>query len=191
MRRIIWGMSLAHLGPEQSILLVVDIQEALLGSIHEIDRVVARSAFLIRIATLLEVPIVATEQNPSRMGGTELTLAKLIPPAFPKMTFSVCGSPEARAAIEATGRQQAILVGIETHICISQTAHDLLAQDFEVVVCPDAVSARSLDRHKLGMERLRDAGAVPAHTESVAYEWVKSADNPRFREALRIVKEYP
>jgi nicotinamidase-related amidase len=180
-----------RLDPSRSVLLVIDIQEALLSSIYEIDRVVARSAFLIRIASLLEVPVVATEQNPTRMGGTEKSLAKLIAAPHSKMAFSTCGCDEAVAQLRSSERKQAVLVGIETHICVSQTAHDLMDQGYEVVVCPDAVSARSLDRHKLGMERLRDAGAVPAHTESVAYEWLGSADNPLFRDALKIVKEYP
>ncbi|MEZ0326694.1 MAG: isochorismatase family protein [Fimbriimonas sp.] len=178
------------LEPEKSILLVIDIQEALLSSIHEIDRVVSRTSFLIKIATLLDVPIVATEQNPTKMGGTQHTIAQLIAPPLAKMSFSVCGCAEAVDAISESGRKQAILVGIETHICVSQTAHDLLARGFEVVVCPDAVSARSLERHKLGMERMRDAGVIPAHTESVAYEWLGTAEHPHFRDALKVVKDH-
>jgi nicotinamidase-related amidase len=174
--------------PQRCLVLVVDVQEALLSSIFEIDRVVARASFLIQIANLLEVPVLATEQNPSKMGGTEPSLAALLPQPFPKMAFSACGSPEAMTALEATGRRQIIVVGIETHICVSQTAHDLLDRGYEVAVCPDAVSARSIERHKLGMERIRDAGAVPAHTEAVAYEWLRSADHPKFRDALKIVK---
>jgi nicotinamidase-related amidase len=183
-------MAKVRLEPEKSVLVVIDIQEALLGAIHEIDRVVDRSAFLIRIAQLLEVPVIATEQNPGRMGGTEPRLAELVGTPHSKMAFSACGCGDFMREVLSTGRTQAVLVGIETHICVSQTAHDLLDHGLEVVVCPDAVSARSLERHKLGMERVRDAGVVPAHTESVAYEWMRTADHPMFREALKIVKEH-
>jgi nicotinamidase-related amidase len=94
------------------------------------------------------------------------------------------------SALRATERNQAVLVGVETHICVSQTALSLLSEGFEVFVCADAVGARSVDRHKLGMERMRDAGAVAAHTEAIAYEWLQTADDPQFREALELIKEY-
>ncbi|HTQ12040.1 MAG TPA: isochorismatase family protein, partial [Fimbriimonadaceae bacterium] len=79
--------------------------------------------------------------------------------------------------------------GVETHICVGQTAVDLLGSGMEVIVCPDAVSSRSVERHKLGMERLRDSGALPLHSESVVYEWLETAENPAFRDVLRLVKE--
>jgi nicotinamidase-related amidase len=175
---------------QQSVLLVVDVQDALLPFIHESERVLARSSFLIRIANLLGISVIATEQNPTRMGSTAPVLAELVDERHPKMCFSACGCEAAMAEIRGHARRQAVVIGIETHICVSQTAHDLLDAGYEVVVCPDAVSARSLERHKLGMERIRDAGAVPAHTESVAYEWLRSAEHPLFRDALKIVKEY-
>ena len=177
--------------PEQSVLVVVDVQEALANAIWEMDRVVNRSVFIIRVAKLLGVPVLATEQNPGKMGGTVAAIAEHLDSPLAKMAFSACGSPEFARQIEATGRRTVVLAGIETHICVSQTAHDLLDLGYEVAVCPDAVSARSVERHKLGMERLRDAGAVPAHTESVAYEWLRTADHPTFREALQIVKNHP
>ena len=184
-------MSRIRLQPESCVLVVVDIQESLAKAIYEMDRVVDRSRFLIRIAKLLGVPVVTTEQNPSRMGGTVSSLSDLLDEPFSKMEFSACGCTDVCEKLDSLERRQAVVVGIETHICVSQTAHDLLERGMEVVVCPDAVSARSLERHKLGMERIRDAGVVPAHTESVAYEWLRSADNPRFREALAVVKEHP
>jgi nicotinamidase-related amidase len=155
------------------------------------DRVVDRSRFLVRVAQLLGVPVLATEQNPERMGGTVSGLADLLESRQSKMAFSACGASALAQHLENGTRRQAVVVGIETHICVSQTAHDLLERGFEVAVCPDAVSARSVERHKLGMERIRDAGAVPAHTESIVYEWLGSADHPLFREALKIVKEHP
>ncbi len=176
---------------EDSILIVVDEQPSFMQTIWEAERVLRRTEFLLRIAALVGVPIVATEQYPSRMGGANPRLLPHIPePPIGKMSFSCWGSEAFANRLERTGRRQPILVGIETHICVSQTAADLLNSGFEVVVCPDAVSARTVEMHKLGMERMRDSGALPMHSESVAYEWMGTADHPAFREALKIVKEY-
>lgn len=169
--------------------MVVDVQPSFLKAIWERERVLRRTDFLLQIATLLGVPVLATEQVPERMGGTEPRLA-LPQPALAKKSFSCCGTPSFRDALEATGRKQIVLVGIETHICVSQTAADLLNQDFEVLVCPDAVSARTIEMHKLGMERMRDSRLLPIHTEAVAYEWMGAADHPEFREALKLVKQF-
>jgi nicotinamidase-related amidase len=186
-------MPQASVDPARSVLLVIDIQPSFMAGINEADRVVDRSAFLIEIARLLDVPVLASEQYPGRMGRTDEKLLRLLaggPEPVGKMTFSCAGDVGFLNALRETERRQAVIVGIETHICVSQTAHDLLRFGYEVVVCPDAVSARTLDRHKLGLERIRDAGAVPAHTEAIAYEWMGTAENPLFREALKIVKEH-
>lgn len=122
------------------------------------------------------------------MGGTEPSIAALLPePAAPKMRFSSHGCLPSHGLFEG-GRNTAILVGIETHICVYQTAHDLLDDGLEVIVCADAVSARTIDRHEVGLARLRDAGAVVAHTEAIVYEWMRSADHPSFRDVLKLVK---
>ena len=177
----------------RSLLVVVDVQRSFMKGIHEAERVLDRSSFLIKVARLLDIPVIVTEQYPDRMGGTEERILPLLDPASApvgKMSFSCCGEGSFMEEIRRYDRLQAVIVGIETHICVSQTAHDLLSYGYEVIVCPDAVSARSLDRHKLGMERIRDGGAAPAHSEAVAYEWMGSADHPKFREALAIVKEH-
>lgn len=177
------------LDPARSILVVVDLQPNFLKTIHEGERVLAHAAFLAGIAKLVQVPVLATEQYPERMGPTEAAVRPWVDRAFPKMSFSATGCDEWMRALEETGRRQVVLVGVETHICVSLTANALLAAGYEVVVCPDAVSSRTMDRHRLGMERIRDAGAAPAHTEAVAYEWLGTAEHPRFRAALSLVKE--
>lgn len=174
-----------------SILIVVDEQPAFMQAIWEADRVLRRTEFLLKIAGLASIPILATEQYPARMGGTNPRLLPLLPLApFGKLTFSCCGCIPFVEELEKSGRRQAILVGIETHICVSQTAVDLLNSGYEVIVCPDAVSARTVEMHKLGMERMRDSGVLPMHSESVAYEWLETAAHPAFRDALKIVKEF-
>jgi nicotinamidase-related amidase len=184
-------MSRALLRQVQSVLVVTDVQTRFMEVIDQGERVRDRSLFLARIASLLQVPILGTQQNPERLGPIVSEFEPLLhEPPISKMSFSCTGEARFREALARTGRTQAVLVGVETHICVCLTANQLLEDGFEVVVCPDAVSSRSLERHKLGMERIRDAGAVPAHTESVAYDWLGSADHPQFREALAIVKQY-
>jgi nicotinamidase-related amidase len=170
--------------------VVIDVQTSLVPHIHEGEKVVDRIAFLTKVARVLDIPIVVTEQNPSRMGSTvpELGLSES---AIAKMAFSARWSKEFLDRMESSERNQVVILGLETHICVGLTAIDLMARDYEVAVCPDGVGARTLDRHKLGMERIRDAGVMPIHTEAVAYEWLESAEHPKFRDVLAIVKAHP
>jgi nicotinamidase-related amidase len=184
-------MARVKLNPRRSVLVLIDIQPSLSKTIFEIDRVLARTKFLAKVAEILEIPILCTEQNPSRMGSTVPELAEHVATSsrFSKMSFSALSCPAFCSALVVTGRTQVVLTGLETHICVSQTAQDLIDRGFEVVVCPDAVSSRTIEAHKLGMERIRDAGGVPAHTEAVAYEWLGTADHPMFKPFLAVVKE--
>ena len=179
--------------PERGVVIVVDLQPTFLSAIHESDRVLNRSQFLLKMAKIVGVPVLASEQYPERMGPTDQRIASLLPfGAAPhgKMCFSCGGCAGVMDGLRNLKRKQVVLIGIETHICISLTALDLLRDGYEVFVCPDAVGARSLEMHKLGMERMRDSGVMPAHTESIAYEWMASAQHPRFREALQVVKDH-
>jgi nicotinamidase-related amidase len=181
-------MSFINLDPERSILLLIDIQPSFMKIIHDQERVIERSLFLAQVARLFKVPVIASEQYPSRMGGTDSRISSFVDQVFPKMEFSAMANEAFASAVGASERKQAVVVGVETHICITQTCLDLLRAGFEVVACPDAVSSSSVDRHKLGMERLRDSGAMPAHSEAVAYEWAHTAESPQFKEMLQIVK---
>jgi len=181
-----------HCPASDAAIILVDVQPTFMAAIHEGERVVRRSKFLLQMATMLDIPVLATEQYPSRMGGLDPRILEAMGPGvrpMGKMSFSCLGLPKFRAALESLRKSHIVLIGIETHICVSLTALDLLESGFEVFVCPDAVSARSNEMHKLGMERMRDAGVMPSHTESLAYEWMGSAEHPKFKEALALVKE--
>ena len=176
---------------EDSVVIVVDMQPTFLDGCWHSAEVLNRTKFLVECANLLEVPVVATEQYSERMGGTEPGLAALIgQAALDKLTFSCCGIAPFNESLGSLGRKLAVIVGIETHICVNQTVHHLVESRYEAIVCVDAVTARTEDRHRIGMERIRALGATPAHTESVAYEWLGSATNPNFRDALKLVKAY-
>jgi nicotinamidase-related amidase len=177
---------------EDSVVVVIDMQPSFLDGCWRGPEVLGRVKFLVESANLLGVPVLATEQYRDRMGGTEPGLAALIgQEALDKLSFSCCGTASFSESLSSLGRRQVVLTGIETHICVNQTAHHLVeAGDREVVVCVDAVTARSEDRHRIGMERIRALRCTPAHTESVVYEWLGSATHPQFRDALRLVKQY-
>lgn len=177
---------------EDSVVIVVDMQPTFLDGCWRGADVLKRVKFLVEAANLLEVPVLATEQYRERMGGTEPSLADLIgQAALDKMSFSCCGTASFTESLSSLNRKQPILVGIETHICVSGTAHHLVNQaQNEVIVCVDGVTARTEDRHRIGMERIRGLGCTPAHTESVVYEWLGSASHPQFKDALKLVKQY-
>ena len=180
-----------RLRPENSVLVVVDLQEPLLRVIHDRERLMGNVRLLIESANVLGIPIVATTQNAERLGELPVSLTELLPPDAPilnKMAFSCWGVVEPLLLPE---RRQVVLCGVETHICISQTALDLKANGFDPHVVADATSARTLEKHKLGMERIRDSDALPCAAEAAVYEWLGDASRPEFKAILAIVKSLP
>lgn len=181
-----------RLSAEDCVLIVIDLQDKFLQAIPERDRVLNHSIALVQVALELEVPIIVTEQVPEKLGNTDPGLAEILrgqnQSPIAKSSFSCWASPEFQSQLKHLNRRTAVLVGVETHICVASTALDLIENQYEVTVCPDAVAARSTERHKLGMERVRDAGAMPAHVESVIYEWLNRADHPLFKRCLPVIK---
>lgn len=174
---------------DRSVLLVVDVQPNFLAAIHEADRVVDRTHFLIKVATLLGVPVFATEQYPDRMGHTHEALMPDLNPAHiaGKMVFSAFPLLESWRTPE---KDQVVLCGIETPICVNQTAHEAREKGLSVFVAEDAVGGRSELMHRNGLERMQAVGCEIAHSDSIVYEWMKTADHARFRDVLKIVKEH-
>lgn len=175
---------------EDSLLIIVDCQERFMEPIWQKERVLDRARFLVECAKLLEVPILVTEQVPDKMGGTDPSLLRLLKGVKPigKATFSCWSEAQFRRAINHHKRAQAVIVGVETHICVNQTAHDLMDEDIDAIVCYDGVSARTQDMHETALKRMADEGAAIAHSESIVYEWMQTAEHPRFREVLQLVK---
>jgi nicotinamidase-related amidase len=175
---------------EDSGLIVIDLQPSFLAAIPNADSVVRRSEFLIRAATILGVPIFVTEQYPSRMGSTDERLMPFLGGATieGKMVFSALGAPSISAWVER--KLQIVLCGIETMICVNQTAQQLWELGHEVIIAADAVGGRSLEMHELGLGRLRSSGCELAHSEAIVYEWMQTAEHPQFREVLKLVKNF-
>lgn len=179
------------LRPDDTKLLVIDLQEPFLRHVREREEVVANAATLIRAAAVLLVPVAATLQNEEKMGGVVPEIASLLPascPTFGKMSFSALGSEPFAHRLRYSGRRQVLLCGVETHICVSQTAHDLMSAGYQVHVAADATSSRRKDDAKLALRRLERAGAIITTTEAAIYELLYEAGTEQFREVLKLVK---
>lgn len=174
-------------------LVVVDVQERLAGVMPRRDEVVASAAMLARAAVVLGIPVIITRQYPQGLGETVTELAEAVPDAVvvDKVDFSCPAEPAFRDALERTGRRQVVLAGMETHICVTQTALALLAADYEVYVVADATCSRRDRDHAGALERLRAEGVVVTASESVIYEALGRAGTPAFRQVLEIVKSHP
>jgi nicotinamidase-related amidase len=171
-------------------LVVVDVQERLLPAIFEQQRVVQNTVRLIQGGTVLQVPIFATEQYRKGLGPTVPEVAATIPGFAPmeKLAFSACGAAGFIPALKKKKVSQAILCGIEAHVCVSQTCLDLLEKGFRVFVVADAVSSRTPENYRIGLDRMRAAGAVIVSTEMVLFELLEQAGTAEFKQILNLVK---
>ncbi len=170
-------------------LLVVDLQTRLVPAIEGVDRVIANAVRLVRGAQILGVPTFATEQVPAKLGPTVPILAELLPDRLPKATFHAGGAEGLWDRLEAAKIRHVALVGIEAHICVAQTALELAARGYLVQVPIDAVGSRFPTDLDAALRRLERSGITLTTTEAIVFEWVESADHPRFREISALVKE--
>ena len=178
---------------EDTLLVVVDMQEPFLRHIHDRDRLLENVLLLIQSANILGIPILPTSQYAERMGGVVPEVAAALPvhhaiDTLDKLCFSCVGQSDFLNAVHASRRHQILLCGVETHICVSQTALDLVANGYQAHVAADAVSSRTLEKHKLGMERLRDSAVLPCAAEAAVYELLREAGSPQFKAVLKLVK---
>ena len=171
-------------------LIFIDVQ----GRLHEImpDRQALNANLerLVRAARLLEVPIVGTEQIPEKLGPTNEPFRSLLQgvPMIGKSTFSCCGEPAFLDAFQSLEKGQAILCGIETHVCVYQTAIDLLEGGNEVFVASNAVASRCPRSKDRALQAMRDAGAVALPVETILFALLRDAADPRFKQLLQLVK---
>jgi nicotinamidase-related amidase len=175
----------------QALLLIVDVQE-------RINLAMADQGHLPRIAALaagcrtLEVPILATEQYPKGLGATVQELAAALPsPPIVKNTFSCLREPSIRQAIEAAGRRQVVVCGIEAHVCVAQTVIDLLHAGLAVFVPHDAVNSRRAADRQWALHRMAAAGAVVTSAESVLFELVERCGTDDFRAVAELIRQIP
>jgi nicotinamidase-related amidase len=180
------------LEPERCTLIVVDIQEKLLPPIFQKEQLVRNATLLIRLASILKMPVLTTTQYAKGLGRTLPEIASLLPEttAIDKQVFSCFGSDAFCSLLKRLpgNRNTVLLCGMESHICVMQTALDALGAGYGVHVASDAVGSRTEWNWKIGLERMRAAGAVISSTEMAIYELLRSSGSPGFKEMLRHLK---
>ena len=176
--------------PEQSALIVIDMQERLVPAMQAPARTIKNTRLLIATATRLGIPVMLTEQYPAGLGHTVEDIASVSKdhPVFEKMHFSCMEDNAFAKAFRALGRKQAVITGMEAHICVMQTAAQLIDDGFDVFVVTDATSSRTLESEKACLDRLQASGAGIATTEMVVFEWLGKAGTPAFKELLPLIK---
>ena len=179
-----------RINKENSILVVVDVQERLAAAMSEKNRVVANTLHLIEAARLFEIPVLVTEQYPKGLGRTLSEITDALPTHVPheKITFSCCGEQAFLDAIASTGKKYVMLTGMETHVCVLQTCIDLLRENYHLHVVADAVCSRTQENYRIALEFMRDAGAVITCTETVLFQLLEKAGSEEFKTISRRIK---
>jgi nicotinamidase-related amidase len=175
---------------EKTGLLVIDLQPPLLEKMWNKQELTANVRRLAEGVRILGLPILLTEQYPQKLGPTAPCIAEVLAEttAFAKLAFSCCRERPIMEALRAQGKSAWLVCGIEAHVCVSQTALDLLSQDYKVQVVADAVGSRTQANWQTGLDRLRQAGAVITSTEMALFELLERAGTDEFRAVQRLVK---
>ena len=175
---------------KQTGLVVVDMQEKLVPVMAFEKTIVTNVLRLIRAFQILQLPVFATEQNPEKLGPTIESVKTALGATQPtgKMTFSCCGEDNFVRSIRQMKIQQIVLCGIETHVCIWQTAMDLLYEDFMPVAAGDALSSRREFDHRIALDRMKDCGIHIASTEMILFELLEKAGTDEFRGVQALIK---
>jgi len=172
---------------EGAVLLLIDLQERLMPVIADHETVVARPVRLAEAATLLDVPVRATEQHPKGLGPTVPPLAGYPQAVMAKTAFSAAGDP-GFAELLPPGGGQVVVAGAEAHVCVLQTVLDLLAAGRRVALAADAIGSRDPADKALAVERARQHGAEIVTSEMVLFEWLRDARHPKFREVHKLLR---
>ncbi|MGL4514121.1 MAG: isochorismatase family protein, partial [Lacipirellulaceae bacterium] len=175
----------------EAALLVIDVQPRLVAAQPEASRVLWNCRRLIDGARATGVALAVTEQSPDKLGPTDPALAERLPAPIAKTAFSAAACERLFDAWREGGVRHVVLVGFETHVCVAQTAIDLLAEGFEPQVVADAVASRSEHDHRVALRRLESLGVVVTTTEAALFEWVADATHPAFRAVSALAKETP
>ena len=174
------GLDNALIDVQDSILVVIDVQTAFLEHLPLADRqpLLDRVCWLIRVAACLDVPLIVTAEDIAALGNIDPQVAQALPPGTPiydKMVYGLAADPAILSAVEQTGRKTAILVGLETDVCVAHSAIGLQQCDFRVTIIADATASPGTG-HAFGLERIQGAGALVLSTKSLFYEWLRTVE---------------
>ena len=184
-----------QLDVDRAMVLVIDVQTKLLPTIIGGEQVIAAGRKLLDGAGLFELPVLATEQYPKGLGPTHSAIREALEKCrarvLEKPTFSAWADANVREALLAFDRPQIIVTGIETHVCVQQTALDLRSRDYDVFVCADAAGSRGRMDHDMALYRMRQAEVCVTTVETVLFELCQRCDTARFKAMLQVIKANP
>jgi nicotinamidase-related amidase len=172
-------------------VLIVDIQEAFRTVMPDFDELAAQVATAVRGFQILEIPIFVTEQYPKGLGRTAEDIRQVLPADFEfieKTAFSSCGASQVEAGFRARHVEQIVVCGLETHVCVNQTVHDLLEHGFDVHLLTDCVASRRERDKQAGLSKMLASGAVPSSLEMALFELMRDAQHEKFKEIQRLIK---
>jgi nicotinamidase-related amidase len=178
------------LNVDKTTLVIIDVQEKLSRVMYEKEKLLKNLQRLIKGIQILGIPIIVTEQNPNGLGPTVPEISPLLTDIKPvtKFSFSCCGEEPFMREIEMLNRKQILLTGIETHVCIYQTAVDLIEAGYEVHTVVDCVSSRTIENKNLALDKMKSEDAKLTSVEIALFELLRTAKSPKFKEMSQIVK---
>jgi nicotinamidase-related amidase len=176
---------------EKTALVVVDLQEAFRSPINDFAQIVSRASIAVRGFQTLNLPIIVTEQYPKGLGRTAEEILFSLPTEFEfveKSAFSSCGSNSFIEKLRATNASQIVLCGLETHICVNQTAHDLLSEGFEVHVLTDCVGSRFTQDKETALRKMQISGVIPSTVEMALFELLRDSKHEQFKAIQNLIR---
>lgn len=178
------------LNRNDAVVVIVDVQERLAAAMTQREKVIANCLHLVEAAGLLGLPVILTEQYPKGLGPTVRVLREKLNPYEPveKITFDCCGESSFSLKLSETGRKKVVLTGMETHVCVLQTALGLMKGGYDVHVVEDAVCSRAKENFRTGLGFMRDAGAVISCTETVLFQLLERAGTTEFKAVSSLIK---
>lgn len=179
------------LNRQQTALVVVDLQEAFRTVINDFPLILERTSIAVRGFQTLGLPIIITEQYPKGLGSTAEEIRYSLPDNFEfieKTAFSSCGARPFQEKLKETGVTHVVLCGVETHICVNQTAHDLLTEAFEVHILTDCVGSRFAIDKETALRKMQMNGVIPSTVEMALFELLRDAKHEQFKEVQALIK---
>lgn len=174
---------------EDSLVIVIDVQDRMYKAIYKAEEAIKNTASLIEGATILDIPVIFTVQNPAKLGPVNDSLISKVsnPTVVEKMDFSILNE-EMEKLLEKYDKKNIVIAGAESHICVFQSTRDLIAKGYNVFVVKDAVSSRTDVNRESGIKLMSDMGAVVTNLETVLFDWLKTSTHPKFKEVQALIK---
>ena len=179
------------LDPAHTALAIIDMQDGFRSTISDFAETAARIALIAHAVQRLNIPIIVTEQYPRGLGHTADEIKTVLPPklkAIEKTTFSSCGAQKFEAELERTQVLHVLICGIESHVCVNQTTHDLLERGYRVHLLTDCITARAAHNKEIGLAKMQQSGASPSSTEMALFELLRDAKHEQFKAIQKLIK---